>query len=74
MSDCVCLRASGIRFHVRSRRYVETPAVDSSLYRAAAEDLDEANHLRCVLNSDALRAGVARYRPQEQWGARYFDK
>ena len=52
----------------------DAAVADSSLYWAAVESLDEANYLCGVLNSDALRVGVARYQPQGQWGARHFDK
>ena len=52
----------------------ETAAVDSKLYWAAAESLDEANYLCGVLNSAAVQAGVARYQSQGQWGARDFGK
>ena len=52
----------------------EIAVVDNRLYWAAAESLDEANYLCGILNSDALRAGAARYQSQGQWGARDFHK
>ena len=52
----------------------ETAAVDSKLYWAAAEDIDEANYLCGILNSAVAQAGVARYQSQGQWGARDFGK
>ena len=51
-----------------------TEIVDSSLYWAMVSSLDEADYLCGVLNSEALRAGVARYQAQGQWGARHFHK
>ncbi len=52
----------------------ETAVIDSSLYWAAAEDPEEACYLCGIFNSEALRAGVERYQPQGQWGARHFSK
>ena len=52
----------------------ETALVDHKLYWMAAESIEEAEYLCSVLNSEALRVGVARYQSQGQWGARDFDK
>ena len=48
--------------------------VESNLYWAPVADADEANYLCGVLNSEAVRAAVARYQSQGQWGARHFSK
>ena len=52
----------------------EECVIDSSLYRAAVESLEEAHYLCAILNSEALREQVKRYQPQGQWGARHFCK
>ena len=52
----------------------EMAVIDHKLYWAAAESVEEARYLCGVLNSETLRAGVARYQSQGQWGARDFDK
>ena len=52
----------------------ETAVIDHTLYWAAAESVAEARYLCGVLNSEVLRAGVERYQPRGQWGARHFDK
>ena len=52
----------------------ETAVIDHTLYWAATESVGEARYLCGILNSEALRAGVARYQAQGQWGARHFDK
>ena len=48
--------------------------VESKLYWAAAASADEANYLCGVLNSEVLRASVAPWQSQGQWGARDFHK
>ena len=48
--------------------------IDSKLYWAAFEKLDEARYISAVLNSEVLRAGVERYQSRGQWGARDFHK
>ena len=48
--------------------------VDHKLYWTAADSVEEARYLCGVLNSEALRAGVAQYQSRGQWGARDFDK
>ena len=48
--------------------------VESKLYWAAAANADEAHYLCGVLNSEVLRASVAPYQSQGQWGARDFHK
>ena len=48
--------------------------IEHKLYWAAAATLQEARYLCGILNSQALRAGVAQYQSQGQWGARDFDK
>ena len=52
----------------------ETAVIDHKLYWAAAKSIGEGHYLCGVLNSETLRAGVARYQSQGQWGARDFDK
>ena len=52
----------------------ETAVIDTSLYWSPTDSLEEARYLCAILNSEALRAGVARYQAQGQWGARHFDK
>ena len=52
----------------------EMAVIDHKLYWAAAESVEEARYLCGILNSETLRAGVARYQSQGQWGARDFDK
>ena len=52
----------------------ERAVIDHKLYWAVAENVAEARYLCGVLNSEVLRAGVARYQSQGQWGARDFDK
>ena len=52
----------------------ETAVIDHKLYWAAVEDVAEAQYLCAIFNSKTLRAGVARYQSQGQWGARDFDK
>ena len=51
-----------------------TAVLDHTLYWAAAESVGEVRYLCGILNSEALRAGVACYQAQGQWGARHFDK
>ena len=48
--------------------------IDHKLYWATAECLEEARYLCSIFNSEALRAAVAPYQSQGQWGARDFDK
>ena len=48
--------------------------IEHKLYWAAAESVEEAGYLCGILNSEALRAGVAQFQSQGQWGARDFDK
>ena len=52
----------------------ELAVIEHKLYWTAAESVEEARYLCGVLNSEALRAGVARYQSRGQWGARDFDK
>ena len=52
----------------------ETAVIDHTLYWTAAASVEEARYLCGVFNSETLRAGVARYQSQGQWGARVFDK
>ena len=52
----------------------QTAVVDHKLYWTAAESVGEARYLCGILNSETLRAGVAHYQSQGQWGARDFDK
>ncbi len=51
-----------------------TAIVDHKLYWAPVRSLAEARYLCGILNSEALRAAVAPYQAQGQWGARDFDK
>ncbi len=48
--------------------------IDHKLYWTAVTTLGEARYLCGILNSEALRAAVAPYQAQGQWGARDFDK
>ncbi|MCY3829767.1 MAG: N-6 DNA methylase [Rhodospirillaceae bacterium] len=48
--------------------------VESKLYWARMESLQEARYLCAILNSEALRVGVKEYQSQGQWGARDFHK
>lgn len=48
--------------------------VENKLYWAAAANMNEANYLCGVLNSEVLRASVAPWQSQGQWGARDFHK
>ena len=48
--------------------------IDSQLYWAAVDSLEEAGYLCAILNSEALRSGVEQFQAQGQWGARHFDK
>ena len=52
----------------------EKTVIDHKLYWAKAESVAEAHYLCGILNSEVLRAGVARYQSRGQWGARDFDK
>ena len=52
----------------------ESTVIDSKLYWASVESLEEAHYLCGVLNSETLRASVERYQSQGQWGARDFHK
>lgn len=52
----------------------EIAVVEHKLYWAKIESLEEAYYLCAILNSEVLRAGVAQYQSQGQWGARDFDK
>ena len=48
--------------------------IDSQLYWAAVDSMEEAVYLCGILNSEALRSGVEQFQAQGQWGARHFDK
>ena len=48
--------------------------IDSQLYWAAVDSMEEARYLCGILNSEALRSGVEQFQAQGQWGARHFDK
>ena len=52
----------------------ETAIIDSSLYWARVDGVNEGRYLCGILNSEVLRGGVERYQAQGQWGARHFDK
>ncbi len=52
----------------------ESALVDHKLYWGQARSRAEAYYLCGILNSEALRASVAPYQAQGQWGARDFDK
>ena len=52
----------------------ETAIIDHKLYWGRANSGVEAHYLCGILNSEALRASVAPYQAQGQWGARDFDK
>ncbi len=52
----------------------DTTVIDHKLYWGSAKNLEEARYLCGILNSEALRAAVAPYQAQGQWGARDFDK
>ena len=48
--------------------------IDHQLYWAPVRSVGEGRYLTGVLNSEPLRASVARYQAVGQWGARHFDK
>ena len=48
--------------------------VDSQLYWAAVDSVEEARYLCAILNSEALRSGVEQFQARGQWGTRHFDK
>ena len=50
-----------------------TAIIDHKLYWAPTDSIEEARYLCGILNSEALRSGVAKYQSQGQWGARDFD-
>lgn len=47
---------------------------DHMLYWMAARDLNEANYLCAIFNSETTRSRVERWQSTGQWGARHFDK
>ena len=51
-----------------------TAIIEHKLYWAEVGSVEEARYLSGILSSETLRAGVARYQAQGQWGARDFDK
>ena len=48
--------------------------IEHALYWASVTNLDEAQYLSAVLNSEALRAEVEDRQARGQWGPRHFDK
>ena len=48
--------------------------VDTRLYWITCRDIDEANYLLAIINSEALYAGVMRYMSKGQFGARDLHK
>lgn len=52
----------------------DSAVVDTKLYWAAFEEIDEARYLCGVLNSETLRVRVQPYQSQGQWGERDIHK
>ena len=48
--------------------------VDYTLFWVACVDMDEANYLLAIINSDALREAAAPLMPKGQFGARHLQK
>lgn len=48
--------------------------IDHKLYWASFTDEGEAHYLEALLNSETVRARIARLQSHGQWGARDFDK